>query len=289
MNILVTGAAGKTGNAVINALLSRNVEVCAFVRSEMQAQTIHKSHVVKFVVGDLRNLEDLKNATRKVDAIYFICPNVTPDELEIGKLLVTAALENNVKRFVYHSVLHPQIEAMPHHWQKMRMEEFLFTSGLDFTILQPCAYMQNVLAGWEKISQESVYNVPYSIHSRLSIVDLYDIGEVAARIIAENGHSNAIYELAGPDPLSQIDIADVISTVLKKPVTAKEISRAIWIDQARKGGMQSIEIDLLIRMFEYYEKYGLIGNPLVLKTLLGREPTQFVEFAKQHLCSPGVQ
>jgi len=286
--ILVTGAAGKTGKAVINALLSRNVEICAFVRSEMQANALPDSRLVKVVVGDLRNFEDLKKASYKTDAIYYICPNITPDEIEIGKLLVHAAGLNNVQRFVYHSVLHPQIESMPHHWQKMRMEEFLFSSGLDFTILQPCAYMQNILAEWKNICQDAVYMVPYSIHARLSIVDLSDIGEAAAIVLTENGHSNAIYELAGPNPLSQVDIANVLSIVINKPVKAVEISRDIWGDKARLIDMRSIEITILMKMFEYYEKYGLVGNPFILKTLLRREPTQFIEFVKQHISSLGV-
>ena len=62
---------------------------------------------------------------------------------------IRAAQSAGVERFVYHSVLHPQVEIMAHHWQKMRVEEQLFESGLSFTILQPAAYMQNVLAGWD--------------------------------------------------------------------------------------------------------------------------------------------
>jgi uncharacterized protein YbjT (DUF2867 family) len=286
--ILVTGAAGKTGKAVINALLNRNVEICAFVRSVMQANALPNSNLVKVVVGDLRNSEDLIKASNKADAIYYICPNITPDEIEIGKQLVNAARINNVQRFVYHSVLHPQIESMPHHWQKMRMEEFLFSSGLDFTILQPCAYMQNILSEWKDICQDAVYMVPYSIHSRLSIVDLLDIGEAAAIVLTEKGHSHSIYELSGPNPLSQVDIANIISTVINKPVNAIEIGHSVWKDQAIIKGITVYEIGILIKMFEYYKRNGLVGNPLVLKTLLDREPTQFIDFVRRHISSLGV-
>ena len=60
--------------------------------------------------------------------------------------LAEAARRAGIRHLVYHSVLHPQVEAMPHHWQKMRVEEQLFAAGLPYTILQPAAYMQNVLA-----------------------------------------------------------------------------------------------------------------------------------------------
>jgi hypothetical protein len=72
-----------------------------------------------------------------VQAIYHICPNVSRDEVAYARAVAAAARTHGVKRFVYHSVLHPQIEAMPHHWQKMRVEEMLFVAGFDLTVLQP--------------------------------------------------------------------------------------------------------------------------------------------------------
>ena len=94
---------------------------------------------------------------------------------------------------------------MPHHWQKLRMEEALLESGLEFTILQPCAYMQNILTGWQKITKGE-YIIPYQVQTRISMVDLQDVGEVASNVLTEQGHENAIYELSGPEPLSQADV-----------------------------------------------------------------------------------
>ena len=80
----------------------------------------------------------------------------------MARVVIGAAREADVEHLVFHSVLHPQIEAMPHHWQKMRVEELLLQSGLHYTILQPTIYMQNILASWDAISQNGVYPVPYA-------------------------------------------------------------------------------------------------------------------------------
>src|SRR5512146_3596407 len=117
-----------------------------------------------------------------------------PDETAIAAALLAACRAAGIERFIYHSVLHPQVEAIPHHWNKMRVEEMLFTSGLNFTILQPAAYIQNVLGYWAKITQERLYAVPYPIQTRLSLVDLEDVARVAGRVLTEPGHQNAIYE-----------------------------------------------------------------------------------------------
>ena len=82
-------------------------------------------------------------------------------------MAMEAARTAGVKRFVYHSVLHPQTEEMPHHWQKLRVEEEIFRGGLPFTILQPCAYMQNVVAYLDDIVMKGRYVVPYSIRGSI--------------------------------------------------------------------------------------------------------------------------
>lgn len=56
-------------------------------------------------------------------------------------------------------------------WRKLRVEEMLFESGPDFTILQPAAYMQNVLGSRESIIDEGVYRVPYPVEMGFGMVD----------------------------------------------------------------------------------------------------------------------
>ena len=87
--------------------------------------------------------------------------------------------------------LHPQIEEMPHHWNKLRVEEMLLRSGLDITILQPTAYMQNSLPEWDRMKRDGIFRVPYPIETRLSLVDLDDVAEVAALALTNAGHSGA--------------------------------------------------------------------------------------------------
>ncbi len=276
--LFLTGAAGKTGRSILRALAASKISAKVLVRSSKQADSIRSIGDFEVVLGDLRDPSTYKSGLQGVDKIYYICPNIAPDELEIGNALIKIAQQNNIQHFIYHSVLHPQIEAMPHHWQKLRMEETLFTSGIDFTVLQPCAYMQNVLAGWKRILDEGKYVVPYQISSRLSIVDLNDVGEAAARIISGANYANAIFELAGPEPLSQSEVAAEMSAALKRPIKAIEQSRDDWKHNAQQGGMEDRQIDVLLKMFEYYDLHGLVGNPWILENLLNRKPTTFKEF-----------
>jgi NAD(P)H dehydrogenase (quinone) len=276
--ILITGASGKTGQAIVQALLPRGAPVRAFVRQTEQVIHVQQLGAQEGVIGDLRNTADLQHACAGIDTLYHICPNMQPDEVAIAQNLIQVAQTSRVTRFVYHSVLHPQTEEMAHHWHKLRVEELLFKSGLDFTILQPAAYMQNVLAGWQMIVEQGVYRVPYAVTTRLGMVDLTDVAEVAAQVLTEPGHSGAIYELAGSEVLSQTEIAAILSECLGRPVRAEAIAHDGWKQAARQAGLGEYTIATLLKMFAYYERYGFWGNARVLTTLLGRAPTSFAEF-----------
>ena len=183
-----------------------------------------------------------------------------------------------MERFFYHSVLHPQIKAMAHHWQKLLVEEKLLESGLPFTILQPAAYMQNVLANWASIEDEGVYPVPYDLRTRLSLVDLADVAEAAAVVLLEKGHAGAIYELSGPEPLSQAEIAGQMGEQLGRLVVAETLDRQRWERQARSAGLSSYAVKTLLAMFQHYEQHDFIGSAQVLGWLLGRSPGTFAQF-----------
>ncbi len=274
--ILVTGAGGKTGRTLIKTL-SKVESVCAFVHHEEQVSILQSLGTDKIIIGDMSDASAIRSAMNGVKAVYHICPNMHPDEIEIGNLTIRAAQEAGVDHFVYHSVLHPQIERMNHHWQKMRVEEMLFESELPFTILQPAPYMQNLLSNWKNMIEEGVLRVPYSIHSKFSFVDLEDIAEAAKIVLTEPDHKSAVYELAGTFPMSHVEVADIFGQALNRDVHAEKEELGDW--RLRSNRMSEYALENLLRMFEYYDQFGLAGNPNILRWLLGREPASLERFA----------
>lgn len=280
--ILITGAGGKTGKALIKSL-SKAETVCAFVYREGHASVAKALGAEQVIVGDLRDGVAIRAAMEGARAVYHICPNMSPDEVAIGKLVVGEARRVGVEHFVYHSVLHPQTEKMTHHWQKLRVEEMILESGLPFTILQPAPYMQNLLAAWKSIAEESVLRVPYSFDSKFSFTDLEDVAEVAKIVLTGSGHLNATYELAGTSPMSHVNVAEIFSHVLKRNIRAEREEIRAWRLCTEQSGMSEYAVENLIQMFRYYDQWGLAGNPNVLKWLLKREPTSLEGFVKRSL------
>jgi uncharacterized protein YbjT (DUF2867 family) len=170
---------------------------------------------------------------------------------------------------------------MPHHWAKVRVEAMLFRSGLPFTILQPAAYMQNVLPHLQAAAEMGFYRVPYATETRLGMVDLEDVAEVAAMMLMREGHVGATYELAGAEVLTQGQVADAMGAALGRCVSAEVLDRTMWAEHACRAGLGEYAVTTLLKMFEYYERHGFWGNSFVLSCLLGRRPTLFAEFLER--------
>jgi len=276
--ILITGAGGKTGRTLIKAL-SKAESICALIHREEYVSIAKSLGAEKAIFGDMRDESAIRSAMESVRAVYHICPNMSPDEGVIGKLVIGEAHKAGVEHFVYHSVLHPQTEKMNHHWQKLRVEEMIFESGLPFTILQPAPYMQNLLAGRKSMVEDGVLRVPYSVNSKFSFVDLDDVAEAAKIVLTESNHENATYELAGTLPMSHVEVAEIFSRVLNRDVRAEKEEIGDW--RLRAQGISEYATENLVKMFEYYEQWGLIGNPNVLRWLLKREPKSLESFVER--------
>ncbi len=271
--ILVTGAAGKTGLAVIKGLKENGAAVRGLIHQDSYTDMVLAAGADEILHGDLLKKDDIKRAMKGARSVYHIPPNVHPREVEIGDIVISSALDVGIEHFVYHSVLHPQIEAMPHHWLKLRVEERLIGSGLSFTILQPTAYMQNITSQLERIKDSGIYQVPYPVETNICLVDLVDVARVAAIVLADTTHDGAVYQLVGTGLTSQLEVAALLSKLLGEEINAEQISLEDWKEQVTKTGLGSYQISALVKMFLHYQTHGFCGSPTMLTWLLGRQPT----------------
>ena len=281
MIVLVTGAGGRTGQSIAPALIRAGHTVRILTRRTELGGPWAKIDADRRK-GDLGNDADVAAAMEGADALYHIPPNMNPQEVGFGQRLVALAQQAKLKHFVYHSVLHPQIQALPHHWNKVFVEEAVLESGLNFTILQPSSYMQNVLQDWDGITQRGVHTLGFSVQAKLALVDLEDVAEVAAKVIGNPDHFGAVYELAGPEMLSGEDKARALSKALGRTVRAAEESLEDFRRRALAAGMPPHVVETRASMFAHYDHQGLVGNANVLRWLLGRAPTTFEGFLRRY-------
>jgi uncharacterized protein YbjT (DUF2867 family) len=182
-------------------------------------------------------------------------------------------------------VIHPQIDDLVNHQNKLALERHLVHSRVDWTILQPQHYMQNIDV--RRVVESRFCALPYSESRTLDFVDLTDVAEVAAKVVSEDGHRWATYELSANELLSTTDIAKRIGAVAGVDIgvgrlDVEEIVAmfAKWkgedaIDDRSRNGLR--------RLFAYYDHYGITGNANVLTWLLSRRPSTFTDYVKREL------
>lgn len=289
--IVVTSAAGFSGQNVIRALVRRGQAVRAFVRSDAQAGAAREAGATETVQGDLRRAEDARAALAGARALYFICPRFSEDEPGMMATWITAAREAALPRFVYHGVAHPYLVEMPHHADKLRAQLLLERSGLAFTVLQPTNYMRNVTWAWNRLVAEGAYTLPYSADAPLTWVDADDVAEVAARVLTEDGHLAGVYELCGTEGgLSRREVCALLSQRLGRTIEPREATWEAWRTLPRYQGWTEGQMHRLKAMFDHYGEHGMrAGNPRVLSMLLGRPATRYTDFLDRLMTLPQDQ
>ena len=283
--ILVTGANGQVGRAIIKALLSKGEQIRAFVFRNEHVQEIKKLGEMDVAVGDMLNQEDLDRAFSGVNRVYHICSAINPDEVLIGEMVINAARKANVKHFVFHSVLHSVLQEMPHHQKKLIVEQLVVDSGIPYTIVQPTVFMQNIFESWNSIVEKGVFVQKFftTPNTRMCLVDLDDVAEAAAIILTSSDHFNASYEFSGSENLSLQDMVEVMGQCLNREIKVETLSDEMLSSQLRKFGADDYRVNTLLKMFHHYNEHGFYGNPNILKWMIGRKPNDFITFFKRAL------
>jgi uncharacterized protein YbjT (DUF2867 family) len=269
--ILVFGAAGACGAAVVRTLAQRQAAVRGFVRGEVRAAPARAAGANEIVIGNLRDPASVRAALEGAQAVFYVAPRFASDEGALGRMVVREAARSGVRRFVYQSAMHASAQWLLHHEQKRQVEEALYEVDMEFTILQPARFMHLVVAPWRKIVESGIYAEPFSADAPIADVDYQDVAEVAARALTDPGYAYASFELCAEGMLNRHQRVVLLSEAMGRPVRSGDITVDEWL--AKAAITDPYEREARTRMFEYYDRHGFrAGNPRVLRALLGREP-----------------
>jgi uncharacterized protein YbjT (DUF2867 family) len=271
----MVGATGRYGQLVLDQLLRREVTVRALVRSRQRADAARERGAHEAVVADLTRPDTLGPAVADMDGVFHIGPGLHPHEAEMGTALVAAARAAKVAKFVFSGVIHPSIAALSNHAAKLPVEDALYGSGMDFTVLQPARFMQTLSDYW--LTDRDQLAMPYSVTSAMSWVDYRDVAEVAAIAMTSDQLSYGTFELSSPGILDGLRTAALLSEITGRPFTAVHTPAPIYaqrLPEPRRAAFLS--------MMAYYDRVGLpAGNSAVLTTVLDREPRTVTTFLRE--------
>ena len=258
--VLAVGAGGEFAGLVVPALSKRGVKVRGLVARADKEAEVRAAGAVETVVADLRDTEQVAAALAGMDAAFYIAPFALEEEAEVGKRFIQAAKDAGVRRIVFSSVINPSIVKLKNHAVKLPVEEALIESGLEYTIVNPAVFFQNIAPGWKKAQETGKHVELWSNDNRFSRVDYRDVAEVAAVALTEDRLLYGTFQLCAEGILNGYELAALMSEVLGRPVTA---------DQGPLPPSGKVP-DQLIEMMRWYDQHSLLGNPLTLRAILDR-------------------
>jgi NAD(P)H dehydrogenase (quinone) len=268
--ILVTGATGRVGYRVLEALADAGADTTAMVRVEAKAADLPgaPAHVVASF-DDPPPAEVLQG----FDQVFLLSPSGEEQavlETVFIDALVAAGHRPHVVKIAADGFADPDCEVrfMRSHRDVAR---HLDATGLPVTYLAPSPYMENLLAAAETIREDGMITAPAG-HGRVGFVAATDVAAVAAKILTSGGHDGTTYVLTGPEALGYADVAARISAVFAREVDYKSQPA----EQLRKlllaGGLSRWNAEGTVELFEWIRHGGAASVTADVREVTGADP-----------------
>jgi uncharacterized protein YbjT (DUF2867 family) len=278
--ILVTGATGTNGQELVRQLSAAGQATRAMVRDPAKAGYL-KGPNVELVAGDFDHPQTLDAALQGIEKAFLLTP-VAERFIEWQKAFISAAQRAKLKHVVKFSGMGADPKAGA---ELLRMhdetDEWLRSSDLPFTILQPNSFHQNMLASAESIKSQGKFYLPLK-NAEQSTIDVRDINAVAARVLTTPGHEGKTCVLTGPEALTFQEVAQKLSAVLGRKIDYVDVPLAAAADAMRKSGMPEWNVRAVSELLDYFASGAAAEVTDTVQHLLGRPAISFEQFASDH-------
>lgn len=280
IKVLVVGANGSNGQELVRQLKSNDIPVRAMVRNKNK-YTGSKGESIELVEGDLSKPDSLESALEDITTAYIVTA-IHPDSVMYYSNFFKAVQESEVKNVIKISALGADLDSPSEILRQHAKSDLqLINSGLNYTILRPNSFYQNLLWEARQIKRRGKFSLPLA-DARQSIIDIRDIAEVTVNLCKKDILDNKIYHLTGPEAISFQEVAIQLSDVLNKEVKYIAISADASEQGMKAIGMQEWHVRVLSELQRLFAKGGFSEVVEDLKILLSREPRKFSDFASDY-------
>jgi uncharacterized protein YbjT (DUF2867 family) len=270
--ILVTGATGNAGGAVVRSLLDIRANVRALVRSGSESKLPAGAEPA---TGDLNDPESLRQPLAGVNAV-FLLSGYRGIEQTLREMRTVG-----VERVVLLSSSAAPTDDLSNAIARYHIlsERAVGDSGLPWTFLQPNSLMSNAFRWLPQLEKGETIRGPFA-DVPIATIDPDDLGAVAAAALTSEAHEGRTYRLSGPEALRPADQVAILADVAGRDLQFEAQSD----DEARAEMEGAMPKDYVDAFFDFFAD-GAIDETTVLPTvseILGRQPGTFRQWALRH-------
>ena len=280
--ILITGATGNVGHAVIDTLqkLPHNYTIMAGVRHTRAANQINFAHCVIIISFNFEDNSTHQNALENCEVLFILRPPQLSDAEKYFAPLIASCVKGQVKHIFFLSVQGVEkSKFIPHH----RIEKLIVESKIPYTFLRPAYFMQNFTTTLRKdITAKNRIYLPAG-KSKFTLIDVDDIGTVTAIVIINyKKHSNKTYELTSADRLSFLEIASIISANCGRQISyeSPNLVRFFIVKRQEKVPVPYVFILIMLHYLPRFQKEPKISS--CVSDLTGVLPVTFTQFVSKN-------
>ena len=282
--ILVTGAAGKTGAAVVEQLLKRGFPVRALVRRQDDRSARLETLGAEVAVGDLHDLKSMRAAMQGVKRVYFVYPPQGELLVEATTIAAVAARDAGVEALVNMSQISAREDSNSplarQHWLSENILDWADVGGVH---LRPTFFAENlVMFGAATVAAEGKLYLPYGTEKHAPVA-VADIARVVVGILSDPvGHVGERYIVTGPRNLSVAEMAGVLAQELGKPVEHVDLAVEAWGEVlAGVDGMTDSLVTHLKAVAVDHQNGIFRGETDVVERIGGLPPQALDEFIRE--------
>ncbi|MFC5180187.1 NAD(P)H-binding protein [Actinomadura harenae] len=275
--IVVTGATGNVGGALVRTLAADGERVTATSRN-ISAQDVPDG--VRHVRADLTDADALRSVLDGADALFLQNGGASAHLID-PRAVLDAAKAGGVRRVVLLSsqgvVTRP--DSASHGVVAKAIEDAVRDSGLDWTILRPGGFASNTYAWIESVRASRTVAAPFG-DVGLPVIDPSDIAAVGASVLREDGHAGRVYELTGPALVTPRRQAEALGDALGEPVRFVDLTREQALEHMLAFMPEPVAETTLSILGEPTEA-ELRLSPDV-ERVLGRAPRAYADWARDN-------
>ncbi|EGM77245.1 Putative nucleoside-diphosphate sugar epimerase [Rheinheimera sp. A13L] len=280
--ILVTGATGTTGSAVVRQLNKVGIRPRIMVRDPQKAQRYLPDALVELVQGDYADAASVKAALTGISAAYLVSNEDPQFEVQLDQFIRIAEQVGLNKLVVLSALADPQsdISFVRLHGQ---YEQRICQSALNFSIIYPDWFMQNFL-GHIQAGQWVFPGGP----GLVSFIDVRDVAAFAAKLLQDpTGYHQSCMRITGPQAMTFAQAADKINTMLAgsqcRPFRFIQPTADEYRSMMLQRGASASSLEMFIGMTSL-SRNGVNYPPTpVFADVMGYQPCSFEQFIQQHM------
>jgi uncharacterized protein YbjT (DUF2867 family) len=275
--VLVTGATGSTGSALVELLARRGADVRVMVRSERDRTRFPGT---TSVVADFDDHASLAAAVRGVDRAYLVTPSserAQEQQVRFVELAAAAGVRQVVKLSQFAAAEDSPVRFLRYH---AAVERRIAELGIGYTFLRPNLYFQGLLAMAGSIRSDGRFFAPIG-EARISAVDVRDIAAVGAAALTEPGHLGRTYPITGPAAITHAEIADAIGAAVGRDVSFVDAPPDVFA-AALRGALPEWQVEGLLEDYAHYARGEASAVSPVVSEVTGADPRDVATFAKDY-------